>query len=52
LTSSLLLDFIYNFQHELKLDLWEFKKLYKEKLRARKEKKRKWHVLRHMKICK
>ncbi len=37
LTPSLLLD--YNFRHKLKLDLWESKKLHKEKLHARKEKK-------------
>jgi hypothetical protein len=37
LTPSLLLD--YNLKHELELDLWESKKLHKEKLHARKEKK-------------
>ncbi len=39
LTPSLLLDFIYNPKHELVLDVWEFKKLHKEKLQAIKEKK-------------
>ncbi len=39
LTPSLLLDFTCNPRHELELDLWEFEKLRKEKLQARKEKK-------------
>jgi hypothetical protein len=39
LTPSLLLDFIYDLEHELELDLWESEKLRKEKLQARKEKK-------------
>jgi hypothetical protein len=38
LTPSLLLDFICNFKHKLKLDLWEFEKFHKEKLQAKKEK--------------
>jgi hypothetical protein len=39
LTPSLLLDFICNLRHKLKLDLLEFKKLCKEKLHAKKGKK-------------
>jgi hypothetical protein len=39
LTPSLLLDVTYNPRHELKLDLWESRKIHKEKLQARKEKK-------------
>jgi hypothetical protein len=39
LTPSLLLDFTYNPRHKLELDLWESKKLHKEKLQAKKEKK-------------
>jgi hypothetical protein len=42
LTPSLLLDVIYNPRHQLEPDLWESKKIRKEKLQARKEKK--WHV--------
>ncbi len=40
LTPSLFLDFTCNHNHELKLDLWEFKKFCKEKLWARKGKKK------------
>jgi len=36
---SLLLDITCNPRHELKLDLWEFEKIHKEKLQAKKEKK-------------
>jgi len=39
LTSSLLSDIICNPRHELKLDLWEYEKICKGKLQARKEKK-------------
>ncbi len=39
LTSSLLLDITYNPRHELELDLWEFERIRKEKLQARKGKK-------------
>jgi hypothetical protein len=39
LTPSLLLDFTSNPRHELGLDLWEYEKLCKEKLHARKENK-------------
>ncbi len=39
LTPSLLLDLTCNPRHELELDLWESKKIRKEKLQARKGKK-------------
>jgi hypothetical protein len=39
LTPSLLLDIICNLRHQLESDLWESKKIRKEKLQARKEKK-------------
>jgi hypothetical protein len=39
LTPSLLLDIICNPRHELELDLWESKKIRKEKLQVRKGKK-------------
>jgi len=39
LTSSLLLDITCNLRHELELNLWESKKIRKEKLQARKGKK-------------
>jgi len=39
LTPSLLLDITCNPRHELELDLWEFEKICKGKLQARKEKK-------------
>jgi hypothetical protein len=39
LTPSLILDITCNLKHELELDLWEFEKIHKEKLQARKEKK-------------
>jgi hypothetical protein len=39
LTPSLLLDITCNPRHELELDLWEFKRIRKEKLQARKGKK-------------
>jgi hypothetical protein len=35
----LLLDITCNPRHELELDLWEFEKIRKEKLQAKKEKK-------------
>jgi hypothetical protein len=39
LTPNLLLDITCNPRHELELDLWEFEKIRKKKLQARKEKK-------------
>jgi hypothetical protein len=39
LTPSLLLDVTCNRRHQLESDLWESKKIRKEKLQARKEKK-------------
>jgi hypothetical protein len=39
LISSLFLDITCNPKHELELDLWESKKIHKEKLQARKGKK-------------
>ncbi|CAK9217112.1 unnamed protein product [Sphagnum troendelagicum] len=39
LTPSLLLDITCNPRHELELDLWEFERIRKEKLQARKGKK-------------
>jgi hypothetical protein len=39
LTPSLLLDITYNPRHELELDLWEFEKIRKKNLHARKGKK-------------
>ncbi len=39
LTPSLVLDITYNPRHELKLNLWESKKIPKKKLQARKGKK-------------
>jgi len=51
LTPSLLLDITCNPRHELEMDLWESKKIRKKKLQEKKR-KRKWHVLSHMKKCK
>ncbi len=39
LTPSLLLNITCNPRHQLELDLWEFERIRKKKLQARKEKK-------------